>query len=46
VIELHPGQKAVIASGFAENERVREVLELGAGRQEELTASQDSIFAA
>jgi signal transduction histidine kinase/ActR/RegA family two-component response regulator len=32
VIELYPGQKAVIASGFAENERVREVLGLGAGR--------------
>ncbi len=29
IIEIHPGQRAVIASGFAENERVREALSLG-----------------
>jgi DNA-binding NtrC family response regulator len=29
VIEIHPGQRAVIASGFAENERVGEALSLG-----------------
>ncbi len=31
VIDLHPGQKAIIASGYAENERVREAQHLGAG---------------
>lgn len=29
VIQLHPGQKAVIASGYAENERVMEAIGLG-----------------
>ncbi len=29
---LHPGQKAVIASGFAESEDVKQAQELGAGR--------------
>ena len=29
--DIRPGQKAVIASGFAENERVREAQRLGAG---------------
>ena len=31
IIEQHPGQKAVIASGFAENERVQRAQRLGAG---------------
>ena len=31
VLELHPGQKAIIASGFSETERVKEALKLGAG---------------
>ncbi len=31
VIRFNPGQKAIIASGFAENERVREAQRLGAG---------------
>ena len=31
IITIHPGQRAVIASGFAENDRVREVQSLGAG---------------
>jgi signal transduction histidine kinase/ActR/RegA family two-component response regulator len=31
IIEGHPGQKAVIASGFSESERVREVQRSGAG---------------
>jgi two-component system cell cycle sensor histidine kinase/response regulator CckA len=31
IIELHPGQKAVIASGYSETDRVREVQRLGAG---------------
>lgn len=31
VLKLHPGQKAVIASGFSESEDVREVKRLGAG---------------
>ena len=31
VLTIHPGQKAVIASGFSETERVREAQRLGAG---------------
>ena len=31
IIEMHPGQKAVIASGFSETDRVREAQRLGAG---------------
>jgi signal transduction histidine kinase/HAMP domain-containing protein len=32
IITIHPEQRAVIASGFAENNRVREVQSLGAGQ--------------
>ncbi|MBW1869235.1 MAG: hypothetical protein JRI73_08055 [Deltaproteobacteria bacterium] len=31
IIEIHPGQKAIIASGFSESDRVKEVQRLGAG---------------
>jgi signal transduction histidine kinase/ActR/RegA family two-component response regulator len=31
ILEKHPFQKAIIASGFSESERVREALRLGAG---------------
>ncbi len=31
IIERHPGQKAIIVSGFSETERVREAQKLGAG---------------
>lgn len=31
ITEMHPGQKAVIASGFSETDRVREAQRLGAG---------------
>jgi len=31
ILELHPGQKAIIASGFSETERVKEAKRLGAG---------------
>jgi len=31
VIEIHPGQKAIITSGFSETDRVKEVQNLGAG---------------
>ena len=31
IIEIHPGQKAIIASGFSETDRVKEVQDLGAG---------------
>ena len=31
IIELHPGQKAIIASGFSETARARELQNLGAG---------------
>ena len=30
ILALHPGQKAFVASGFSETERIREVLRLGA----------------
>ena len=29
--QIHPGQKAVIASGFSDDDRVREAQRLGAG---------------
>jgi len=31
IIEIHPGQKAIIASGFSETDRVNKAQELGAG---------------
>jgi len=31
ILSLHPGQKTIIASGYAETARVREVQHLGAG---------------
>ncbi len=31
IIEVHPGQKAIIASGFSESDRVKTLQELGAG---------------
>lgn len=31
ILEFNPGQKAIIASGYAENERVKKARELGAG---------------
>jgi len=31
ILEFHPNQKAIIASGFSETKKVREVLRLGAG---------------
>jgi len=31
IIEFHPGQKALIASGFSETDRVKEAQRLGAG---------------
>jgi len=32
IVEIHPGQKAVIASGYSQNKDVERTLELGAGR--------------
>ncbi|SPD75910.1 putative Histidine kinase [uncultured Desulfobacterium sp.] len=32
ILKIHPGQKAIIASGFSESERVKEAQRLGAGR--------------
>ncbi|MCK5348834.1 MAG: response regulator [Desulfobacula sp.] len=32
ILELHPGQKAIIASGFSETKRVKETQRLGAGK--------------
>ena len=31
ILELHPKQKAIIASGFSETDRVKEAKKLGAG---------------
>jgi two-component system, cell cycle sensor histidine kinase and response regulator CckA len=31
ILEIVPGQKTIIASGFSETDRVREALRLGAG---------------
>lgn len=31
ILDIHPGQKAIIASGYAENQRVKEAQDLGAG---------------
>ncbi len=31
ILEIHPGQKAIIASGFSETDRVKAVQDLGAG---------------
>ena len=32
IVKLHPGQKAIIASGFSETDRIKEALMLGAGQ--------------
>ena len=32
ILRIHPDQKAIIASGFSENDRVREALRIGAGQ--------------
>jgi two-component system, cell cycle sensor histidine kinase and response regulator CckA len=32
IIKLHPGQKAIIASGYSETDRVRKAQALGAGK--------------
>jgi len=31
ILQYHPAQKAIIASGFSESERVKEAQKLGAG---------------
>jgi two-component system cell cycle sensor histidine kinase/response regulator CckA len=31
ILKVHPAQKAIIASGFSESERVKEAQKLGAG---------------
>jgi two-component system cell cycle sensor histidine kinase/response regulator CckA len=32
ILELHPGQKAIIASGFSETDMVKDAQRLGAGK--------------
>jgi len=32
ILKLHPGQRAIIASGFSETDRAKEVVRLGAGQ--------------
>ncbi len=46
IIELHPGQPCVIASGFSETDRVREAQELGAGEYVRKPYTMESIGAA
>lgn len=31
ILKMHPGRKAIIASGFSETDRVKKALSLGAG---------------
>jgi DNA-binding NtrC family response regulator len=31
ILELHPGQKAIISSGFSESKRVKQLQKLGSG---------------
>jgi DNA-binding NtrC family response regulator len=31
ILKMHPGQKAIIASGYSESERVKKAQEMGAG---------------
>lgn len=52
IIRMYPGQKAIIVSGYAETEEVKETLRLGAGRflkkplliRELATAIQDVLY--
>lgn len=46
IIATHPGQKAVIASGFSETQRVKEAQRLGAGRYIRKPYSIESLGAA
>jgi DNA-binding NtrC family response regulator len=32
ILKFHPGQKAIIASGYSETDRVKEAQKLGSGR--------------
>jgi CheY-like chemotaxis protein len=43
ILELHPGQKAIIASGFSETDRVEEAQKLGAGEYIKKPYSLDKI---
>ncbi len=43
IIRHHPGQKAIVASGYAESERVREIQRLGAGAYLKKPYSLESI---
>ena len=52
IIQLYPSQKAIIVSGYAETEEVREILRLGPGKflkkpliiQELAVAIHDELF--
>jgi signal transduction histidine kinase/CheY-like chemotaxis protein len=46
IIEIHPKQKAVIASGFAENQRVKDAQRLGAGEYVRKPYTLEKIAAA
>ena len=46
ILEFHPGQKAIIASGFTESDRVREAQKLGAGEYIKKPYSFDKMCAA
>lgn len=43
IIKLHPGQKAVIASGYSATDRVNKTQQLGAGRYIKKPYSRDTI---
>jgi YesN/AraC family two-component response regulator len=48
IIKIHPGQKAIIASGFSESDDVKSALDLGVGNfiKKPYTASQLSHIVA
>ena len=46
ILELHPGQKAIIASGFSETDNVKAALDLGAGQYIKKPYTLENIGAA
>lgn len=43
ILEIHPGQKAIIVSGFSATERVKEMTRLGAGQYVRKPYTRDSL---
>ena len=46
ILEIHPGQKCIIASGFSENDRVKQAQKLGAGAYIRKPYTREKIGAA